>query len=72
MSSRRLGVGQHADDRPLGGQQGAGEVVGLDPLADVLLEVDRVAVTEGEVAEGLGDHRAGRAHAAGRVLRWGT
>ena len=67
MSLAALASVKQLDDRLLGGEQGAGEVVRLDPLADVLLEVVRLAVTEGEVPERLGDHRAGRAHPAGRV-----
>ena len=62
-----LGVRQHLHHRLLGRQQGAREVVGLHPLAHVVLEVDRVVVAEGEVPQGLGDHRAGRAHPADEV-----
>ena len=47
------GSREQVDRGPLGGEHGAREVVGLDPLAEELTEVLGVAMAQGEMAEGL-------------------
>jgi hypothetical protein len=65
-----FGFGERLDDRSFGGEQRAGEAVGLDALADVALEVDGVCVVQREAAESLGDDRSWGTDPTGRVALW--
>ena len=57
-----VGFTQELHGRALGCKDGCGEVVRLDPLAEVVAEITGVAVVEGEMAEGLQHDAAGLPH----------
>ena len=49
---------QELHGRCLGGENGCGEIVRLDPLSQIVAEVCGVGVVEGEVAQRLQDDAA--------------
>ena len=60
--SSAASAAQELHGRALGCKDGCGEVVRLDPLAEVVAEIAGVAVVEGEMAEGLQHDTAGLPH----------